>query len=102
MQNMMQQAQEMQACMQGIDQSRLKVFEQRAQKIEADVKSLCANGKRDEAQQEAIAFGQEVAGNPDIQKMMECSKMMSSLMTAMPFMEQADSADNSATHVCDQ
>lgn len=102
MQNMMQQAEKMQACMQDIDQSRLKEFEQRARKVEAEVKSLCASGKRDDAQQEAMAFGKEVAGNPDIQKMVECGKMMSGMMPEMPYVGQTDSTDDSsATHVCD-
>ena len=101
-QNMMLQMQKMQTCMQSVDQSQLQAFEQRASKIEADVKSLCANGKRDDAQQKAMAFGQEVAGNPDVQKMMECGKMMSSVMPRMPFMDQANEPDNSVRHVCDQ
>jgi hypothetical protein len=63
-QNMMLQMQKMQTCMQGVDQSQLQAFEQRASKIEAEVKSLCASGKRDDAQQKAMAFGQEVVGNP--------------------------------------
>ena len=71
MQNMMQQMEKMQTCMQGIDQSRLEAFEQRASTLEAEVKSLCASGKRDDAQQQAMDFGQEVASNPDIQKMMK-------------------------------
>lgn len=100
--NMMLQMQKMQTCMQGVDQSRLQEFEQQASKIETEVKSLCASGKRDDAQQKAMAFGQEVAGNPDIRKMMECGKMMSSVMPKMPFMAQANEPDKSARHVCDQ
>lgn len=100
--NMMLQMQKMQTCMQGVDQSRLQEFEQRASRIEAEVKSLCASGMRDDAQQEAMAFGQEVADNPDIQKMMECGKMMSSVMPKMPFMAQANESDESVKHVCDQ
>ena len=46
MQKMMQKMQEMQACMEKVDQSELKSIEQRSQQIEAEVKSLCAGGKR--------------------------------------------------------
>jgi len=101
-QNMMLQMQKMQACMQSVDQSRLKAYEQQANKVQAEVKTLCASGKRDEAQQKAVAFAQEFAGDPDTMKMMECSKMMSSAMPAMPFMDQANESDNSVKHVCDQ
>lgn len=102
MQNMMQQAQKMQTCMQGIDQTRMKTFEQQASKVETDVKALCASGKRDDAQQEATAFSREMSSDPDIQKMMECSKMMSGMMPQMPYMEQASGNNESAGHVCDQ
>ena len=59
-------------------------------------------GKRGEAQQKAVAFGQELARDPDASKMMECTKMMSSAMPRMPFMDQAGESGNSVKHVCDQ
>ena len=102
MQNMMQQAQKMQTCMQGIDQSRLQAFEQQARKVEADVKSLCAGGKRDDAQQEAMAFAREVSSNPDFQKMIKCTEGMSNMMPKIPFTDQTGEADTSAGHACDQ
>jgi len=101
MQNMMQQAQKMQTCMQGIDQSRLQAFEQQAGKVEAEVTSLCGSGKRADAQQKAIAFAQEMSSNPDIRKIMECGKMMNGMMPKMPFTDQAGGADTSVKHVCD-
>ena len=102
MQNMMQQMQGAQTCMQGIDQSRMKAFEQRATTVEAEVKSLCASGKRDAAQTKAVAFAQEMAGDPDIQKMKQCSEMMSGMMPTMPYMNQPGEPDASTGHVCDQ
>lgn len=101
MQNMMQQAQKMQTCMQGIDQTRVKAFEQQASTVEARVKSLCADGKRDDAQQEAVTFAREMSSDPDIQKIMECGKMMSGMLPPMPFIEQASGKNESAGHVCD-
>jgi hypothetical protein len=100
--NMMLQMQKMQTCMQDVDQSRLQEFEQRASKMEAEVKSLCASGKRDAAQQQAMDFGQKVAADPDMQKMVECGKMMSSVMPQMQFMGQANEPNTSVKHVCDQ
>jgi len=102
MQNMMQQMQEMQTCMQGIDQSRIQELEQRANRVEAKVNSLCTSGKRDEAQQEVIAFAQDFRSNPDIQLMMKCGEKMRGMMPEMPFMNQANAPDTSARHVCDQ
>lgn len=102
MQNMMLQMQKMQACMQEVNQSRLQEFEQRGKAVEREVKNLCAAGKRDQAQDKAMEFGQQVASDPDMQKMIECAKMMSSAMPAMPYMGQASEADGASSHVCDQ
>ena len=102
MQNMMLQMQKMQTCMQGVDQARLQEFEQRAKMTEAEVNSLCASGKRDNAQQKAMEFGREVANDADMQKIVECGKMMSGAMPVMPYMEQASAPDSSDRHVCDQ
>ncbi|MGD2055277.1 MAG: hypothetical protein PVJ15_00610 [Gammaproteobacteria bacterium] len=102
MQNMMQQMQAAQTCMQGIDQSRMKELGQRANEVEAEVKSLCASGKRDAAQQEAIAFARDVAGDPDMQKMKQCGEMMRGMMPKLPYMNQSGEPDTSAGHVCDQ
>ncbi len=98
-QKMMQQMQKMQSCMQNIDQAKLKVLEQRSYQIEAEVKSLCVSGKRDEAQEKAISFGKEMAKDPTMQAMRKCGEMMKEMMPKMPFMDQ--DKDHSSHHVCD-
>lgn len=102
MQNMMQGMQKMQACMQSVDQAELKKFETRGQQMEREVKSLCAAGKRDAAQQKAMAFGKEVAANPSMKKMGECSQMMAGMMPKMPFLQQVEQQSESNRHICDQ
>ena len=102
MQKMMQQMQQVQACMAGIDQTELKKFEVRANQMEADINALCAKGKRDEAQQEAMTFGKEVASTPTMQKMRECGKMMEGAMPGMPTMHDYASGENDNQHICDQ
>ena len=101
MQQMMQRAQEMQACMQGVDPSKLQQLEQQARQLESEVKALCSSGKRDEAQDEAIAFSREMLDNPDIQTMMKCGEQMRGMMPDMPYMDQASTTDPSSNHVCD-
>ena len=54
MQKMMQQMQEAQACMEKIDQSQLDALEKKAKQFEAEMKSLCASGKRAAAQDRAM------------------------------------------------
>ena len=101
MQNMMHQAQKMQACMAEIDPSEMKEFEQRANQMQARVDALCASGKRDEAQKEGIAFAREVSSNESMKKMQTCGKLMQGAMPGMPTtpQEAADMTDN--RHICD-
>lgn len=98
MQKMMQQMQQVQICMQNIDQSRLQVLEQRSQQMESEIRALCAEGRRDEAEQRAISFGREVSQDPDIQAMRACGEQMQGLLPELPFSEPENSASR---HVCD-
>jgi hypothetical protein len=99
MQKMTQQMQKMETCMQNVDQAKLKVLEQRSHQFEAELKSLCASGKREEAQAKAISFGKEIANDPTMQAMRKCREMMKGMMPKMPFMDQHE--DPSGHHVCD-
>lgn len=97
---MMLKMQNMQTCMEGVDQAALQAFEQRSNQIDTQVKALCASGKRDEAQQMAISFGQEVAKTPALQEMKRCGEMMEG--AAMPNnMPMVKDTDYSSHHVCD-
>ncbi len=98
MQKMMMQAQKVQACMEKIDQADLKAIEQRSNKFDAEIKALCAQGKRDKAQKKAIAFGREMAKNPVLLEMKRCGELMRGVMPDMPMVEEYEESD---THVCD-
>ena len=50
MQNMMQQAQKMQACMQNIDQAKMQALGDKAKQMESEIKALCAKGERAKAE----------------------------------------------------
>ena len=105
MQKMMQQAQKMQSCMQNIDQAKLEAIDKRSSEILANIDSLCASGKRDEAQQTAISYGKEMAKDSTMQAMRKCSEMMSGemmqgMMPKTPLMDL--DKDLSSRHVCDQ
>jgi len=96
---MMLRMQNMQTCMEGVDQSALQAFELRSSQMDNEVKALCASGKRDEAQQMAISFGQEVAKTPALQEIKRCGEMMEG--AAMPNMPLVKDTDYSIHHVCD-
>lgn len=102
MQQMMQQAQGMQTCMQNVDQAEMQAFEQRAKQMSADTQALCANGKRDEAMQLAMAFGKEVSGNKAMQAMKKCGEGMKNMMPKMAATAQNDEHGKPGRHICDE
>jgi len=95
----MQKMEQMQSCMEKIDEAKLKAIEQRSSQIETEIKSLCAGGKRVEAQAKAEAFGKEMANDPTVQAMGKCGEMMKGMMPKMPYMDQGKGP--SSRHVCD-
>ena len=95
----MQKLQEMQSCMEKVDQDKMKALEQRQNQFDAEVKSLCDSGKRDEAQQKAISYAKEMMNNPAIKAVSKCSEIAKGMMPAMPFTNMAKESDNK--HVCD-
>ena len=100
MQQLMQQMQKMQTCMQKIDQAELSALEQRSKEFESQIKSLCGQGKRDEAQEKAILFAEEISKAPAMKILKKCSEHMQGAMPAMPFTDQ--DLDFSNHHVCDE
>jgi len=101
MQQMMQQAQGMQTCMQDVDQAEMQAFEQRAKQMEADTQALCALGKRDEAMQLATAFGKEASDNKAMQAMKKCGEGMTNMMPKMAITAQNDEPGKPGRHICD-
>jgi uncharacterized protein YaaN involved in tellurite resistance len=95
----MQKMEQMQACMEKIDEAKLKEIERRSQKIDAEIKALCAGGKRAEAQEKALAFGQEMAKDPTMQAMGKCGEMMKGMMPKVPYADQGKGSPSH--HVCD-
>jgi hypothetical protein len=104
MQKMMQQMQKMQSCLENIDQAKLNALDQRSSQMRTKVESLCAEGKRDEAQETATSFAKEIAKDPTMQSARKCTEMMNSemmkgMMPKIPMMDLEK--DLSSRHVCD-
>ncbi|HHJ38980.1 MAG: hypothetical protein AXA67_10885 [Methylothermaceae bacteria B42] len=98
MQRMMENAQKMQECMQGIDQAAIEPIEAKSREFEQKVKALCLAGKRDEAQKLAIQFGREMAANETVKKIQQCSKIMQGMM---PRMNVPSPQELKEHHICD-
>ena len=95
----MQKLQQMQSCMENIDQQQLQAIEQQQARFDAEIKSLCATGKRDEAQQKAIAYAKQMMNNPAIKAMQKCGEIARGMMPDMPFTNINEDMDSQ--HVCD-
>ena len=99
MQKMMQKMQKAQACMEKIDQSELDALEKKSKKIEAEMKSLCASGKRDAAQDKAMLYMKEIVNSSAVQEAKRCGEVMKGMMPNMPLMNE--DKDYTNQHVCD-
>ena len=67
MQMMAKKMQEMQKCMESINKADLDDVENRSIQFENKIRSLCARGKRDQAQKEALSFGKKISTLPFMQ-----------------------------------
>lgn len=103
MEKMMQGVQAMQECMADVDQAALERFGKEGEQMHAEVKALCAEGKRDAAQARAMAYGKKVANDPTMKVMAECGKKMQGAMPQMqqtPGMPSEEELKN--RHICDE
>lgn len=102
-QDMMAQMQEMSVCIASIDQNEMKALENDTIKFSAEMRGLCKDGKRDEAQQRAITFSKKMMGSSTLKTMQKCTdNMPASMRNMIPNMDPAEMAkDYSNHHVCD-
>ncbi len=101
MQKMMQAMQEVQKCMAGIDEATLNELKKSSEQTKQEIDTLCAQGERNKAQQQAMAFGKKMASDPIIEQMRKCGEIAKG---AMPMTGMADiytEKDYSNRHVCD-
>lgn len=94
--------QAMQQCMEKVDQEELRKLEEEGEKFEREIRELCAQGKRDKAQKQAIRYSKMMKKNPTLIQMKECGEIAKGLMPegSMPEQEEFD-FDPSKEHVCD-
>lgn len=100
MQQMMQQAQAAQKCFGDIDPAAFEQLEAKGKQMEAELKALCAEGKRDEAMSTAMKYGMEMSSAPEMQAMKKCGQMMQGMMP-QPYMPPEAGEDGEAGHICD-
>lgn len=99
MQRLMQQATQMQACMSKIDQQAMIALGQKAQAMEAEVKSLCQANKRNRAQNTAIEYGLAMSQDENIKIAKECGEMAQGMLPSNHF--PASEKELNGRHICD-
>lgn len=101
MQRMMEGVQAMQRCVAQIDEKALQRLEQRGEQMESEIDSLCAAGKRDEAQRRAVAFGVEFMNDPAARLMNSCARQAQQLVPSLASATSAfaDAHDGPDGHV---
>ncbi len=100
MQQMMEQAEKMGQCMQGIDESAINELAAMSEKMQAEIKELCEAGNRKEAEKRAIKLGTEIANSRQMKELQKCGAMARQMMHNMPSVTENMEKNNS--HVCDQ
>jgi len=99
LQQLMQQAQQMQACMSRVDQQALMAWSEKAQVVTAELKMLCKAGHRDKALNVAIDFGRAMAKDENFKIAQECGEMARGMMPDMKFPTSKEEVKE--RHVCD-
>lgn len=96
---MMQGLQQMQACMANLDHAAMEHLGKEGEALTAEIKALCKDGKRDEAQEKAMAFGKKMAKDPTMKAMAACGEHMQGMLPQPP---AATEEELKKHHVCDQ
>ena len=99
MEKMRQQMEQMQSCMEKVDEKELKALEKRSNQVEREIKALCESGQRDAAQKKAIEFGKVMAKDPTMKQITHCGEMMKPMLSRMAFVNEQLASEES--HVCD-
>ncbi len=99
MQQMMLQMQKMQQCLMQVNAAEIHQYEVEISKFESKLRSLCQQGKREQAQTEALEFAKKIANSEAIKTIQACTKDMraNAFMPATPDFENLD-----GQHICDQ
>jgi len=101
MQDMMEQAQRMQDCINRLDPAALDVLEAGGAAVDKEIKALCAAGKRDRAAERSAAYGRELAASPEMKALGECGELARQMLPQATKAAARGKADAAAGHVCD-
>ena len=97
---LMKQAEMAQVCMEKVDQKRLEELSQDAQAKGAEIQQMCADGERAAAQDEALRYGKQMAKEPVLIEVRDCTGEMGSWLPQLAW-AMLESGAEPPRHVCD-
>ena len=105
----MQRAMEdMQQCMATVDMAAVERMAEDAKAFQKELESLCAAGRRAEAQRQAMSFSMRMMNEPETRKLRACAETMREAMAGMPIVVPMPPTPDVPTpeeiermHVCD-
>ncbi|MEN8188779.1 MAG: hypothetical protein ABFS19_02950 [Thermodesulfobacteriota bacterium] len=99
---MMELVEKMQRCMEKIDKTRLTAIQQESEQFQNELKGLCKGGKRDKAQEKAVAYGEKMMKDSTVIQMQKCGELTRGLMSEYAAPTLVEQLDYSNRHVCDE
>lgn len=88
MERMAREAEAAQKCFEKISKSEIEALERKGKRAAAEIDSLCAAGKRDEALERAIALSREMQNDPTVLQLRKCADDMKEtqlMLQSMPW-----------------
>jgi hypothetical protein len=102
MRAMMQQAQQMQACMAAEGREPFERLRTKGNEAVASIRALCDSGRRDEARTAALRYGQEIAESEEMTALARCGEAARAMIPDFSRrMAAASGTAEAQKHVCD-
>jgi len=95
----MQKMLQVQECMAQISETDITELQKKGEQMTQDVKQLCQQNKRDQAQSKALIYAREIAKEPMLIQLRKCSEIAQGVIPAPTFELIEDELKN--RHVCD-
>src|SRR5699024_7182404 len=103
-QKMMEGMLQFQRCFaENINEQDLDIMSKKSEKMAEQIEQLCQTGKRQEAQDSAIKFTQQMLDDPTFKAMQGCVAQVETAFPGMPDLESEFSLEElEKTHICDE
>jgi hypothetical protein len=76
----------------------MEKLQAQARQMGDEVRAMCTDGLRDDAQNLALTHARTLVNSPEIQKLQDCGSSLSALVDALPFLAATQAKD---LNVCD-